>query len=118
MPGRRPATDSELIADNRELQQRLHGQNQRRFEQIEKNQDKQGEVLQEVLENTRDLSKLKDDVSDIKEEITKTDLSKLKTDVEEIQADRNKAKGAVKIASLMGAGSLVGEALHWLIFHK
>ena len=33
MPGRRPATDSELIADNRELQQRLHGQNQRRFEQ-------------------------------------------------------------------------------------
>lgn len=57
--------------DNRDatianLQQRLHQENQRRFEQIEKNQDNQKTTLEEILKNTVDLPKLKNDVEDLK----------------------------------------------------
>ena len=87
------------IAD---LQQRLHDENQRRFEQIEKNQDnlaskfvELGRTLEEVVTNTSCLQQLKEDVADI-------------------EKDRNKIKGAVKLGVGMGGFSLLAEGMRWL----
>lgn len=49
------------------LQQRLHEENQRRFEQIEEKQNKQDSILQQILSNTQDLPQLKKDVEDLKD---------------------------------------------------
>lgn len=79
---RRPRTnfksmtrDDATIAD---LQQRLHDENQRRFEQIEKNQDnlaskfvELGKTLEEVVTNTSCLQQLKEDVADIEKDRNK-----------------------------------------------
>lgn len=86
--------DERTIAD---LQQRLHEESQRRFQQIEKNQDRQGKQLDELIKNT-------------------ADLPKLKKDVEEINTERNKFEGAAKLATLMGGGSLLAEGIRWLFY--
>ena len=47
-----------------QLQQQLHDENKRRFEQIEKRQDKQDELLEKILANTADLPDLKKKVDE------------------------------------------------------
>jgi uncharacterized FlaG/YvyC family protein len=77
------------------LQHQLHQESQRRFEQIEKNQDRQQKVLEQVLSNT-------------------SDLPQLKATVEDIDKERNRAKGAVKLAMVLATSSGVIEAYRWI----
>lgn len=76
------------------LQQQLHAENQRRFEQIEKNQDKQQKMLEELLVNTQGLGQMKLDVDDLKD-----------------------AHSRLKGASAVGGAILAGwEAIRFLFF--
>ena len=79
------------------LQQQLHAENQRRFVAIEEEQQKQRALLESIARNTADLPKLKEDV-------------------ESLTTDRNKFKGATRLAVLMGGGGLVSEGVRWLFF--
>ena len=97
MAGGRPMSAQETTIAV--LQNRLHEENQRRFEQIEKNQDNQSKMLGEVLKNT-------------------ADLPDLKKDVEKLKSDRNKIKGAASVGAWLGGGSLLGEAIRWMVFRK
>lgn len=78
------------------LQHQLHKETQRRFEQIESNQDRQGKILEQLLVNT-------------------ADLSSLKIDVDTLKVDRDNAKGAIKIVGALGIGGMVG-AIKFLFF--
>ncbi len=97
------SVEDTTIAD---LQQRLHNENQRRFEQIEKNQDRQAEQLEQLLKNTADLPTLKSDIGDLKDA------------VKDIDGDRNKIKGAVKLGVGAGGLSLLAEGARWLFFRR
>lgn len=66
------------------LQNRLHAENSRRFEQIEKNQERQQEMLEEVLRNTASLPQLKEDIE------------KTNSDVEDLKAAHNRLRGGGK----------------------
>ena len=50
------------------LQHQLHDENKRRFEQIERNQDRQQMILDKILANTGDLPALKATIEEIEQE--------------------------------------------------
>lgn len=77
------------------LQHQLHEENRRRFEQIERNQDRQQMILDKILANTGD-------------------LPALKATIEEIEQERNRAKGAIKLALALATSSGVIEAARWI----
>ena len=81
------------------LQQQLHAANIQRFEKIEETLKQQDKTLQQIVVNT-------------------SGLQELKSTVEDIDKDRNKVKGAAKIAVWLGGTGLLGEAARWIFFRK
>ena len=69
------------------------------FKDIEKTLDAQDKVLRQIVENTSGLQDLKDTVKKMDEE-------------------RNKVKGAAKIAIWLGGTGLLGEVGRWIFFRK
>jgi hypothetical protein len=94
MPQRRPMSAQESTIAT--LQHQLHQENTRRFEQIERNQDRQQKLLDQIALNTSDLPKLKDRVDGL-----------------EVTSDRIKG-GGTTIALLMGSWELI----RFLLFRK
>ena len=97
MPGGRSMSAQESTIAT--LQQQLHAANIKRFEDIEKTLDAQDKVLRQIVENTSGLQDLKDTVKKMDEE-------------------RNKVKGAAKIAMWLGGTGLLGEVGRWIFFRK
>ena len=78
------------------LQHQLHRENQRRFEQIEKNQENQQKILNQIVVNTADLPKLKDRV-------------------DELETDSNRVKGGGAMIAFIFAS---WEALRFFILKR
>jgi hypothetical protein len=78
------------------LQQQLHGENQRRFQQIEKNQDAQQRLLNQILANTAVLPHIKADVVE------------LGSKVEELEGAHNRLKGGTgALGALVGSWEII-----------
>jgi hypothetical protein len=83
------------------LQHQLHQENTRRFEQIERNQDRQQKVLETILANTAGLQ-------DLKKELGEVSLK-----VENLEGAHNRLKGGTGVL-----GALVGswEIVRFILF--
>lgn len=78
------------------LQQQLHAENQRRFQQIEKNQDSQKRMLDQILLNTAELPALKEKVE------------KVEGQVDELKESHQRTKGASALgAVILGSWELI-----------
>lgn len=97
--GEQAPGDSDLKQENRLLQWQLHEQNQTRFEAIESNQQKQQDLLVEILRNT-------------------SDLPELKKKLEKIVDEHNRAKGVAKLAGWLFGGTTLIEGLRFILSRK
>ena len=83
------------------LQHQLHQENSRRFEQIEKNQDRQQKMLEQIVASTAGLPDLKGELANVGKK------------VESLEASHNRLKGGTGVI-----GALIGswEIIRFVIF--
>ena len=83
------------------LQHQLHQENQRRFEQIEKNQDRQQKMLEQIVASTAGLPDLKNTIAEMEGK------------VESLEGAHNRLKGGTGVL-----GAIVGswEIVRFILF--
>ena len=85
------------------LQHHLHQENQRRFEQIEKNQDRQQKMLEQIVASTAGLPDLKNSITEMEGK------------VESLEGAHNRLKGGTGVL-----GAIVGswEIVRFILFKQ